>query len=272
MPMSNIRDNFAATIERFSGFADDYDRHRPEPPQALAALLTRIAQCPRPGLVVDLGSGTGLSSRYWSDKAERVVGIEPSADMRRTAMERSLGNVQFLDGFSHCTGLPAGAAQIVTCMQSLHWMEPQATFEEARRLLRPGGLLAAVDYDWPPATGSWQADLAWQECQQRAAKLETTLATDRRPRRWDKAQHLSRMRQSGCFRFTREVLMHHIDQGNALRHVGLLRSQGGIMDLLKAGHTGAELGIDALEQIAQAELGCAARPWFWSARVRLGVA
>jgi SAM-dependent methyltransferase len=270
--MSDNSKSFAATIERFSGFADAYDSHRPQPPQAIAALLTQIAQCPRPALVVDLGSGTGLSSRYWSDKAERVVGIEPSADMRRTAMEHgSLGNLEFRDGFSHCTGLPAGAAQIVTCMQSLHWMEPQGTFEEARRLLCPGGVFAAIDYQWPPATGSWKADLAWEECQQRAATLETTIAPDRRPRRWDKAQHLSRMQQSGCFRFTREVLMHHIDQGNAARHVGLLRSQGGVMDLLKAGHSSAELGIDALALIAQAELGSASRPWFWSARVRLGV-
>jgi SAM-dependent methyltransferase len=270
--MSEISDSFAATIERFSGFADDYDRHRPQPPEALAALLTQIAQCPRPALVVDLGSGTGLSSRYWSEKAERVVGIEPSADMRRTAMKRgSLGNLQFYDGLSHSTGLPTGAAQIVTCMQSLHWMEPQGTFEEARRLLRPGGVFAAVDYDWPPATGSWKADVAWDECQQRAESLEATLALGPRPRRWDKAQHLSRMRQSACFRFAREVLMHHIDQGNAERHVGLLRSQGGIMDLLKAGHSSAELGIDALERVAQAELGSVTRPWFWSARVRLGV-
>jgi hypothetical protein len=65
--------------------------------------------------------------------------------------------------------------------------------------------------------------------------------------------------------------MHHIDQGNAERHVGLLRSQGGVMDLLKAGHSSVELGIEALELISKAELGSIAQPWFWSARVRLGV-
>jgi SAM-dependent methyltransferase len=270
--MANHAENFAATIERFSGFADAYDSHRPQPPQALAALLTQIARCPRPTLIVDLGSGTGLSSRYWSDKAERVVGIEPGADMRRAAMERgTAANVQFLEGFSHCTGLPAGGAQIVTCMQSLHWMEPQGTFEEARRLLCRGGVFAAVDYDWPPVTGSWRADLAWDQCSRRAAQLEAAVAPDRRPRRWDKEQHLSRMQQSGCFRFTREVLLHHLDQGNAERHVGLLRSQGGVMDLLKAGHSSAELAIDALELVAHAELGGVPQPWLWSARVRLGV-
>ena len=270
--MSKIPENISATIERFSGFSDDYDRHRPQPPRVLSVLLTQIAQCPRPELVVDLGCGTGLSSRYWSDKAQLVIGIEPSADMRRTAMDRtSSANVRFLDAFSHNTGLPTGDARIVTCIQSLHWMEPRSTFEEVRRLLCPGGVFAAVDYDWPPVTGSWKADLAWHECYQRTIQLEATIAPANRAHRWEKSQHLSRMQQSGCFRYTREVLVHHCDEGNAERHVGLLRSQGGVMDLLKAGHSAAELGIDALERVSQAELGELVRPWFWSARIRLGV-
>jgi SAM-dependent methyltransferase len=270
--MSHNPENIAATIERFTGFADDYDRHRPSPPQVLAALLTEIARCPVPELVIDLGCGTGLSTRYWTDKAREVIGIEPSADMRRTATERNPStNLRFLDGYSHRTGLPAGCAQIVTCIQSLHWMEPAGTFEEVRRLLSPGGVFAAVDYDWPPVTGSWVADLAWSDCYRRTIQLESAIAPERRPRRWDKAQHLSRMLQSGCFRFTREVLVHHVDEGNAARHIGLLRSQGGVMDLLKAGHTSATLGIDALEGVSRAELGETPRPWYWSARIRLGV-
>ena len=48
--MSNSKEGFAATIERFSGFADDYNCHRPTPPQALAALLAQIAQCPKPSI------------------------------------------------------------------------------------------------------------------------------------------------------------------------------------------------------------------------------
>jgi len=270
--VSKSPENISATIERFSGFADAYDRHRPEPPRVLAALLTQIARCSVPELVVDLGCGTGLSSRYWSDKAQQVIGIEPSADMRRTAMERSTAaNLRFLDGFSHHTGLADRCAQIVTCMQSLHWMEPIGTFEEARRLLSPGGVFAAVDYDWPPLTGSWIADRAWGDCYRRAQQLEAEIAPERQPRRWDKAQHLERMRQSGCFRYVREILVHHIDEGNAERHVGLLRSQGGVMDLLKAGRSSAALGIDALECVSRSELGETAGPWYWSARIRLGV-
>jgi predicted TPR repeat methyltransferase len=51
-------------IERFSGYADLYDRYRPSPPDILAQILTQLAQTRFPRLIVDLGSGTGLSTRY----------------------------------------------------------------------------------------------------------------------------------------------------------------------------------------------------------------
>ncbi len=43
-----------------------------------------------------------------------------------------------------------GTAGIVTCAQSFHWMEPESTFIEVARILRPGGVFAAYDYDRPP--------------------------------------------------------------------------------------------------------------------------
>ena len=41
------------------------------------------------------------------------------------------------------------SADIVTCSQSFHWMEPEPTLAEIARILRPGGVFAAYDYDWP---------------------------------------------------------------------------------------------------------------------------
>jgi SAM-dependent methyltransferase len=39
----------------------------------------------RPTLVVDLGCGTGTSTFYWRGYADRVIGVEPNADMLTTA-------------------------------------------------------------------------------------------------------------------------------------------------------------------------------------------
>jgi predicted RNA methylase len=51
--------------------------------------------------VVDLGSGTGLSTGIWAAHAERVVGIEPLDEMRQvaeattTAPNETVEKVQF---------------------------------------------------------------------------------------------------------------------------------------------------------------------------------
>lgn len=269
--MSHSEHSFAPTLARFSGFAGDYDCHRPAPPAGLAALLAQYTGLERPARVIDLGSGTGLSSRYWAERAQQVIGVEPSADMRSEAVSRtSAANVHYREGYAHVTGLPPRHAQVVTCVQSLHWMEPQGTFAEAARLLTPGGVFAAVDYDWPPMSASWRTDQAWSACQELATRLESTLP-GARPPRWDKSGHAERMRASGHFRFVRDAALQHVDAGSWQRCVGLLRSQGGVMDLLKAGYSESDLGIPELERLARLELGDEDRPIYWTARIRIGV-
>jgi ubiquinone/menaquinone biosynthesis C-methylase UbiE len=264
--------DFSANIERFSGYADLYDRYRPDPPAILAEILTRLANAPRPDLVVDLGSGTGRSTRYWAGIARQVIGIEPTADMRRQAEAlTSDQTISYLEGFSHETGLPDHCAQIITCIQSLHWMDPPRTFAEAKRILQPGGIFAASSYDWPPTTGSWEADQAFDDCLRRAREMGREVESIRRVKQWDKSGHLDRMRASGCFRFTKEIAVHHIDSGNADRLVGLALSQGALMSLVKIGVSEAELGVEALRETARRALGEMLRPWYWTARVRLGV-
>jgi hypothetical protein len=79
------------------------------------------------------------------------------------------------------------------------------------------------------------------------------------------------MQENGFFRFTNEVLVHHIDQGNAERLVGLALSQGGVMSLIKQGITEADLGVDQLRLVAERALGSTPREWVWSSRVRIGI-
>ena len=270
--MSLSTADFAGNIERFSGFAEVYDQYRPAPPQVLAEILSRYAQVTRPNIVVDLGSGTGLSTRYWSSAAGQVIGVDPTADMRRQAEALSQAdNISYQEGFSHQTGLPEACADIVTCSQSLHWMEPEPTFREVRRILRDGGVFAAYDYDWPPRTGRCEADLAFEECIKRVREIESTQATAPGIKRWGKSQHLARMQASQCFRYCRELVVHHIDPGHAERLHGLALSQGSVMTLLKQGYSPEELGLERLKAVAERELGSELQAWYWSSRVRMGI-
>lgn len=270
--MTSTHQDWRANIERFSGFASTYDRCRASPPDALASLLKGYLGGKPLATVVDLGSGTGLSTRYWAHQAARVIGIEPTPDMRAIAVAHTAdANVTYLDTLSHMTGIDGHSVDVVTCGQSLHWMLPQPTFAEAARILRPGGVFAAYDYDWPPATGSWAAEAAFEDCMRIGKQREIELNASDGIQFFDKAGHLDRMRSSPSFRYTRDFSLHHTDSGNAERLVGLLLSQGFVMTLLKRGLTEAELGIDRLRVTADRTLGPRLRPWYWSSQVRIGI-
>ena len=60
-------------------FISRHDDLRPEPPAELIAVLGALAPATPPRLVVDLGSGTGISTSVWSAHADRVLGIAADA-------------------------------------------------------------------------------------------------------------------------------------------------------------------------------------------------
>lgn len=262
-------------LERFSGFADTYDKYRPQPPRVLLDVLTQLAQIERPHLVVDLGSGTGLSTLFWANRAEHVIGIEPNADMRAQAMVRANthgnpANVKFEQGLSTQTNLPDACADIVTCSQSLHWMEPEPTFKEIARILRPGGVFAAYDADWPP-TLNLQAERTYDNFIARGEAMGRERGWYNQVYKWNKDEHFARIQASGQFRWVKDFVVHHIEEGTADRLVGLALSQGAIATLLKRGLTEAEIGVPELRARAHECLGDVSTPWYFSYRVRVGV-
>ncbi len=268
----NAEMSLSANIERFSGFADLYDDCRPQPPSILLDILTRIADIGRPRLVVDLGSGTGLSTRCWAERADCVIGIEPNSDMRTRAQTRSMAqspNVCYVAAFASETGLKSGSADIVTCAQSLHWMEPQPTLTEIARILRPRGVFAAYDCDWPPTVG-WQAERAFNECLLEAERIGKARGWSRAVK-WEKGCHQSRMQASGLFQYVEENVVHSVETGNAERFVGLATSQGSVAQLLKHGLSEKEIGLDHLRATAVRTIGDQPRCFYFHYRVRLGI-
>lgn len=264
-----------ANVERFSGYADLYDRYRPETPTAVLETIVGYTGSARPHLVVDLGSGTGLSTFAWGARADAVIGIEPSSDMRRQAEAKLAAMsppppITFRPGSSHHTGLHDEVADIVTCSQSFHWMEPVTTLAEAARILKPGGVFAAYDCDWPPVAG-WTVEMAYTHFQDNV-DLASTSAARALPTiiRWDKDQHLANLQASGHFRFIREVVLHQDERCDAERFVGLALSQGGYQSLLKAGFPLSD-AVAALRHAAQQHFGPTDRPIRFSYRLRLGV-
>jgi SAM-dependent methyltransferase len=248
-----------------SGFAERYDRCRPRPPAALLDLLPRLAGVDRPRLVVDLGSGTGLSARVWAAHADEVVGVEPSDPMRAFAERVGAAvNVRYVAGSSYETGLPDACADLVTASQSLHWMRPEKVFPEIGRILRPGGVFCAYAY-FALQTPYWEPEAAWEAVLSRKRELraERGLTEDI----WPVSRE--RLEASGVFRRARELALHSVEDGDGDRLVGLALSEGSMVTLLEAGVSEEEVGLDGLR--AAARLMPEPVPWWISYRVWIGL-
>jgi SAM-dependent methyltransferase len=262
------RENAQRSGYELPGFAERYAAGRPSPPAAVVDLLVQLAGAGRPGLVADLGSGTGLSTRMWAPHAAQVIGVEPLDAMRRAAEAAGTPpNLRFQAGVAQQTGLPDGAADIVTCAQALHWMDPGPTLAEVARILRPGGVFAAYDYDGTPAV-EWTSEQTYERCiARRNARWQRGEAAS--SRQWPKAEHLARMRESGHFRYVREVVLHHIERWSAERWVAYaLSSMPGISE---GSAEAEEIGIGALRRAAWQAIGDREVPAIFGYRVRIGV-
>jgi ubiquinone/menaquinone biosynthesis C-methylase UbiE len=232
----------------------------------------QLIETPRPKRVVDIGCGTGLSTRIWLGRADRIIGIEPNADMRTAAQHRKENDdtIEYREGTSSKTGLEDGCADIVTISQALHWMEPTPTFAEVARILRTGGIFAAYDCDWPPIVTA-ELSAVYQVFDHAARRLTKTRNISPRVKHHNKDEHLGRVRASGFFHPTNELVMHSIETGDADRLVNLAISQGDVQSALKSGVTEDELGIPEFRRTVQRIFAGRTMRWYFSYRVRVGV-
>ncbi|MGG3280678.1 class I SAM-dependent methyltransferase [Paenibacillus solani] len=276
--------NLASNVNRFTGFEDTYDQHRPEAPQEVVTLLTEYLMR-KPSLVVDLGCGTGLSTFAWKDAADQVIGVEPNDDMRGKAIAKleslqpAAGNgnnahsadIQFVSGYSNQLALPDESADIITCSQSFHWMDPASTLKEAARVLRDEGIFAVYDCDWPPSL-TWRVELAYHELiEQTEAIISQRVEAQEQAYKRNKNEHLKHIRDSGLFRFSKEIVFHHIEPFTAERYTGLAVSQGGIQTVFKLGSSELDDRIAHFHALVEEQFQGRTLPLMLSYRMRLGI-
>jgi SAM-dependent methyltransferase len=225
----------------------------------LMALLGALAPAQRPRLVVDLGSGTGISTIAWSGHADRVIGIEHNLEMLAAAREAP--RVEYRHAAAQNTGLPDECADVVTCAQSFHWMEHRSTIAEIAWILRPEGIFAAYDYDWPPLV-DWEIDRAF------LAVIEASGVDVNRP---EKARHIERRQASGRFRSVREFFMHARESRDAERLALLPFAFGPVVRWLNDGASQEALGLDRFRQVVERRVGARNATLWWSYSVRSAV-
>ena len=135
---------------------------------AAPAIVTRLrnAGIDR-GLIVELGCGSGIAARVFTDAGYDAWGVDVSADMLAIARERAPA-ATFVQGSLHDVELPRCAA-VVAMGEILNYAGiGDALFARVRGALAPGGLFvfdaAAPGREQPEPRRSWHEGDGWVVC------------------------------------------------------------------------------------------------------------
>jgi ubiquinone/menaquinone biosynthesis C-methylase UbiE len=139
-------------VTRKYGDAAGYDSYMGHWSSALAPLFLHFAALQQPASLLDIGCGTGnlLGAAAALFPGARLVGVDPSAALLRKARARvELASAELLDGAAE--RLPFADATFDGCLSLLVLQEfPDRfrTLREMRRVTRPGGIVAACQWDF----------------------------------------------------------------------------------------------------------------------------
>lgn len=144
--------------DHFSVLADVYVGHRPRYPNSWLQQLAAL--CPRRGRALDCACGSGQATTALALYYDQVIACDASfAMLSRMHAPR---NVWPVTAIAESLPFETTSVDLITVAQALHWFDANRFFAEARRLLRPGGVLATWCYQLlriAPAIDDVLADL-----------------------------------------------------------------------------------------------------------------
>ena len=247
---------YISNTKVFSGMSEVYDRARPCIPTELAEMWERYLGH-KPQCVVDVGCGTGQSVNAWVGRADLVYGTEPNAELRAVAEEKYAGrdDVKILDSCGEKLDVPDNSADIITCVQVFHWLDEKEALPEFDRVLKPGGVLAACDFEFPPLS-LWKADKAYAELlqlQKEMNKKYPEMSKD--VFEADKNLNLQKIKDSGYFVYSRNASFIASEKFNADRFIDLAFSQSTLNRVVKAEIPEAQAPIQKFKDAVREAFG-----------------
>jgi ubiquinone/menaquinone biosynthesis C-methylase UbiE len=128
--------------DHFSGVANRYADFRPHYPEALFDYLATLV--PRNSLIWDCAAGNGQASIDLAERFDRVVATDASREQIASAKPHP--KIEYRVAAADQSGLPDESVGLITVAQALHWFDLGRFYEEAKRVLQPGGVLAVWAY------------------------------------------------------------------------------------------------------------------------------
>ncbi|MEO4042838.1 class I SAM-dependent methyltransferase [Hoeflea sp. CAU 1731] len=133
----------------FDKGGSDYARFRPTYPQALIDALADLCGSTRHAL--DVGCGNGQFSCLLAIRFDRVTATDPSAEQIENAFQDP--KVDYRQESAETIGLTDDSVDLIVAAQAAHWFDLDAFYAEAKRVARPGAVVALVSYGVPELDG-----------------------------------------------------------------------------------------------------------------------
>jgi SAM-dependent methyltransferase len=129
--------------DHFSKHAADYAKYRPRYPCEMFEYLGTIA--PSRQLAWDCGTGNGQAAVGLASAFDRIIATDASE--KQIANAQSYERVEYRVAPAENSGIGSEKIDLIMVAQALHWFDLDRFYAEARRVLKPDGVLAASGYN-----------------------------------------------------------------------------------------------------------------------------
>ena len=130
----------------FDSAAAEYERHRPEYPEAAPRWAAEQLRLDRGARVLDVGAGTGKLTRGLVALGFELVAVEPGAPMLHQ-LRTAVPEAEAIEAPAESIPLPDESVDAAFSGQAYHWFDHERAVPELHRVIRPGGGLALL-WNW----------------------------------------------------------------------------------------------------------------------------
>jgi ubiquinone/menaquinone biosynthesis C-methylase UbiE len=128
--------------DHFSRIAANYTRYRPHYPKELFAYLASLAA--KRDMAWDCATGNGQAALGLAQYFDQVIATDASAQQLDNAIRHE--KIIYKISAAEKTDIESASVDLVTVAQALHWFDLDGFYKEARRVLKPGGIIAVWVY------------------------------------------------------------------------------------------------------------------------------
>lgn len=128
----------------FGVLAEKYDKFRRGVPREVINYFYETLKVFRP-VVLDIGCGTGISTRELQREDARLFGLDIDEKMIKLAREKNSAAIDYITGPANNMPFDNKQFDAVTAFSAFHWFKDADSMAEIRRVLKREGLFFVVN-------------------------------------------------------------------------------------------------------------------------------